>query len=138
MTTTLLTLFVRFMRVGIALVTVWCLGCGAFEPLVSSLLGMGSSRMSCGSDLNAGSIAYHRAPTANERPGPEHGQTVGAMEQGEAGNYSCACESCYSSSPVTISLELQSLVTPEAIPTTPSFPESVNRVPLLPPPQFFS
>jgi len=137
MTTALLHPFMRFVRVGIALVTVWCLGCGAFEPLVSSLARTRSAGMSCGSDQTESSTPYHRAGDANEST-PERVQTVAALDQHETGNYSCSCDSCYSSSPVTISLELHSLSAPEAIPTTPAFPESINRTPLLPPPQLFS
>jgi hypothetical protein len=137
MTNTLLHPVMRFVRVGTALVTVWCLGCGAFEPLVSSLSGTGNNGMSCSSDQTVGSARYERADEANEST-PQQVQTVGALDRHESGSYSCGCESCYSSSPVTISLELHVLSAPEAIPTTPAFPESVNRTPLLPPPQLLS
>src|SRR5258705_8760753 len=137
MTNTLLDPVMRFVRVGTALVTVWCLGCGAFEPLVSSLGRPGSTGMSCASDQTERSAPYHRAGEVNKSTPPQV-QTVAALDGHETGNYSCACDSCYSSSPVTISLELQALSAPEAIPTTPAFPESVNRTPLLPPPQILS
>jgi len=127
----------RFVRVGIALATVWCLGCGAFEPLVSSLARTGTSGMSCGSDQTERSTPYRRSGEANEST-PQRVPAVAALDEHEPGNYSCSCESCYSSSPVTISLELQSLSAPDAILTTPAFPESINRTPLLPPPQLFS
>jgi len=137
MTNTLLHPVMRFVRVCTALVTVWCLGCGAFEPLVSSLAGTGNTGMSCGSDETASSAPYQRAGEANEST-PEQIQTVAARDQHQSGSYSCGCESCYSSSPVTVSLGLHSLRAPEAVPTTPAFPESINRTPLLPPPQILS
>ena len=80
---------------------------------------------------------YQRAGEANEST-PEQIQTVAARDQHQSGSYSCGCESCYSSSPVTVSLGLHSLRAPEAVPTTPAFPESINRTPLLPPPQILS
>ena len=128
---TLLHPSVRFMRVGIALVTVWCLGCGAFEPLVAGLTRTESIGMNCGSEEIAGSAATGSVPS-------EHALTVKALEQRESGNYSCGCDSCYSTSPVTISIALASLSAPEAIPATPAFPESVSRAPLHPPPQLVS
>ena len=77
-------------------------------------------------------------PVTDEGGGPGQGQTVAALDQHERGSYSCSCDSCYSISPVTISLALSPLPAPEAIPATAAFFESVKREPLVPPPQLLS
>ena len=74
----------------------------------------------------------------NDGGGSSRDQTIGALDQHDRGSYSCGCDSCYSVSPVTISLALSSPPTPEAIPTTAAFFESVKREPLVPPPQLLS
>jgi hypothetical protein len=94
--------------------------------------------MNCGSDEIAGSIPLERAPAATESGRSEQGTTVKAVAERESGNYSCGCDSCYSPSPVTISIAPVSLTAPEAIPTTPALFESVSRAPLPPPPQLLS
>ena len=69
---------------------------------------------------------------------PGHGRTVMVADAHQRDSYSCSCESCYSVSPVTISLALGPQPAPEAIPATPVFFENVKREPLVPPPQLLS
>ena len=124
----------RLTRVSVALVTVWCLGCGAFEPLVSSLTRGTTGAMNCDSEQTV-KIA---SATAAEGIGASQVQTIVAVDRHEQGSYSCSCESCYSVSPVMVSFGLWSAPLPQAITqTVPSF-ESVKREPLVPPPQALS
>jgi len=130
--------FTRLTRVAIALVTVWCLGCGAFEPLVASLTRTASPGMNCGQDQTGGSVPSRGALLADEGGGSSHDPTVAALDQHDRGSYSYSCDSCYSLSPVTISLALSPLPAPNAIVTTAALFESVEREPLVPPPQLLS
>lgn len=129
----------RFTRVAVALVTVWCLGCGAFEPLVAGLTRATTAGMDCGSDQTAGSsLRQVGSAAAAEGTGSSQIQAVVAADQHEQGSYSCSCQYCYSVSPAAISLALQPASSPEAIFQTVAFFESVKREPLVPPPQLVS
>jgi hypothetical protein len=128
----------RLTRIAIALVTVWCLGCGAFESLVASLSRTASVGMNCGSDQTGGRVPPGGATVTNDDGRPSHDQIVGAPDHHNRGSYSCDCASCYSVSPVTIALALNPLAAPDAIPTMAAFFESAKREPLVPPPQLVS
>jgi hypothetical protein len=138
MSASLLHALTRLTRVSVALVTVWCLGCGAFEPLVASLTRATTNGMNCGSEQTAGSPLKVGSAKASEGIGLSQVQTIVGVDRHEQGGYSCACESCYSVSPITISLELQPAAPPQAIPQRVAFLESVKREPLVPPPQVLS
>lgn len=92
--------------------------------------------MNCGSDQAGGSLLSKAGPAADEGGAPQ-GQTV-AQDQNEPDGYTCSCDSCYSVSPATISLALRAFPVPEAIPAAVAFFESVQREPLVPPPQLLS
>lgn len=85
-----------------------------------------------GSPFKAGSAA------AAESIDLSQVQIIAAVDQHEQGSYSCSCESCYSVSPVTISLAPLPASPPQAIPQAVAFFESVRREPLVPPPQVLS
>ena len=129
--------FTRRTGLLVGLVTVWCLGCGAFEPLLGFLTDSAATGMNCGSDQAGGSVPLKSATAASEHSGPSATQTVASPDQHEQG-VSCGCGSCYSVSPLTLSLALEPVPTPDAIPGTVPLFESVKREPLVPPPQFIS
>jgi hypothetical protein len=126
--------FTRLTGLFVALVTVWCLGCGAFEPLLGFLADSGAAGMNCGSEQARG---LPPLGTANEHSGSGETRIVASLDQHEQG-VSCACGSCFSVSPVALSLALELAPAPQAIPGTAPFFESVQREPLVPPPQFIS
>ena len=130
--------FTRLTRVAIALITVWCLGCGAFETLAASLTRTPGLGMNCGSEQAGGSVPSKDGPIADEGGSSTHDGTISAFNQHDRGSYSCSCDSCYSVSPVMIVLGLTPQPAPEAIPATAAFFENVKREPLVPPPQLFS
>jgi hypothetical protein len=43
----------RTIRALTAIVTVWCVGCSGFDPLLDAVLGSGGSVMTCGTDAGA-------------------------------------------------------------------------------------
>ena len=121
----------RALRTFTALVTVWCLGCSAFEPLLAGLTGeSGGFGMAC----------------ASER-GPEGLSTVvnagggGAMivDAPSTGNSPddclCQCQGCHAPSPNAIEVILERLAPPSLPSAGPDAFLSVARQPLVPPPQ---
>jgi hypothetical protein len=129
--------FTRLTGLLVAVVTVWCLGCGAFEPLLGLLTDGAATGMNCGSEQARGSVPLKGATAAGEQGGTGQTQIVASLGQHEQG-VSCACGSCYSVSPLTLSLALEPVPTPHAISGTVPFFESVKREPLVPPPQLIS
>ena len=128
----------RLSRVAIALITVWCLGCEAFESLAASANLTSTSGMKCGSDQIGPAVASMSEPMAAKGGGSTYDQTVSALDDNDPGSYSCSCSSCYSVSPVTIAFALSPAPAPEAILTSAPLFESVKREPLVPPPQLLS
>ena len=119
----------RAIRAMTAVITLWCLGCSGFEPLLGAAFGLDSSVMTCASD--GGSMGASMAPSSNGSTGHA---TVSAAVDAHHG-FDCGCGSCHSASPST--LAIQSI--PQSAPTTASARIgellSVVRAPLLPPPQ---
>jgi hypothetical protein len=113
------------LRALVGLVTVWCLGCSAFEPLLSQLFGRPDAvGMECG-------------PGASQAPADGVGQpAVGAPERPEgAAAFSCGCQSCQVPSPTLAMLAPHEVPTPFVEPVQLTAPQSVEREPLVPPPQ---
>jgi hypothetical protein len=107
----------RATRAIVGLVTIWCLGCSGYEPLLGSLLGSRTSAM-----MACDGQAPTSAPSVSAVP-DSHG-------------FDCGCGSCHAASAVQWRVDyspptLAAIVQPE--PTEPAF---IARVPLLPPPEF--
>ena len=112
----------RLTRALVALVTVWCLGCSGYEPLLDSLLGNADGGMSCAEMVqSAEQSASSRAVS-----------TVAAQHD----SFDCGCgQGCHASSPVTGSPRTIRDVVPTVASLEVSTPPSVTRAPLLPPPE---
>ncbi|MGH7616962.1 MAG: hypothetical protein ACREPM_07020, partial [Gemmatimonadaceae bacterium] len=116
----------RFARALVGLVTLWCLGCSSYEPILESLLG-GTTMMACDSEVGASS-----ASTAGAA---DHGQSRIAAST-DARNFDCGCGgSCYAPSlaPATVSIPRASVAAVDQ--QQPSAPIALTRAPLLPPPE---
>ena len=115
----------RCSRLLVCLVTVWCLGCSGYEPLLNGLLGFTTgSAMNCASDMGAGA-----ADIAPEQPT--------AAATGEHRGFACDCGgSCHAPSPSRETIALPHAFIAEIAVLLPSKPASVSHAPLLPPPQF--
>ena len=137
MNTTPIHPFTRLTGLLVGLVTVWCLGCGAFEPLLRFLTDSAATGMNCGSEQAQSSLPFKGAPVASEHEGSGQTQVVTSLDQHEQG-ISCSCGFCYSASPLALSLALEPVPAPQAIPGTVPFFESIEREPLVPPPQLLS
>ena len=116
---------IRTLYAFTALVTVWCLGCDAFDPLLSSLAQSGTTFMECASEGGA-VTATHIEQEASVRDASPDDDELGAA---------CDCQSCLAPAPAA-------LVAAHVIPPLPdeparsfSAPTSVEREPLVPPPQ---
>ncbi len=116
----------RTLHVVTALVTVWCLGCAALDPLISTLGAQPrSALMDCASGrgavagTNVGSEPVVRAPASGD-------------EQGSA---SCDCQSCFAPAPAATVDAPSSSMTPDDLARVFTAPASVERAPLVPPPQ---
>jgi hypothetical protein len=123
------------LRVGrglTALITVWCLGCAGFEPIVDSLLGFGTaSGMACASETNAtGTMS-----AMDMAKMPQSSSSVSAPSDGHRG-FDCGCgQSCQSASPAQASAPPQIGPAPRLAAADVPQLRSVARAPLLPPPQ---
>jgi len=119
----------RAVRALTALVTVWCLGCSAYEPLLGWVFGAkGNWMMACDSDP---------AVTAQDVPMPlGTSHEISAPSSRDSHDYDCGCGgSCHAPSASATRLgELRSPVS-VVIAFQPAEPSSVSRTPLLPPPE---
>ena len=120
----------RILYSAVALATVWCLGCCAFEPLLSSLLGPAQSMaVRCSGDAatNASAVASFyedSAPAVSAfGSGSDSAQTV------------CACTSCVAPAPMASTIARIAPLATQQPRAEASTPTSVEREPLHPPPQ---
>ena len=124
---------VRAAHALVAVVTIWCLGCSGYEPLLGSLLGTTDAMMMCDSapsmreDMGAGSMSGIGAA--------DHGATVSASASAERG-FDCGCGSCHAASASTATAMASHRPIPALPHAEPTAPSSISRAPLLPPPEF--
>jgi hypothetical protein len=112
-----------------ALLTVWCLGCSAFDVLLSSLLPNAGPTMVCASE---GPVASGISQPMTER----HSSAVMATTDQDGGNGTdCGCGSCHAPVPTQLAIvnpsppvSAQPADPPRIVPDPP-------RAPLVPPPQ---
>jgi hypothetical protein len=126
----------RALRCFVVLVTVWCTGCSGYEPLLDAALGRSGVGMRCAGESDAPSAnAQGRAPAVtDERSHAAAAISVLPMSSSEKG-FSCGCTSCHA---VTLASWSYTPLAAPAI-SLANAPElalmSVERVPLLPPPE---
>ena len=136
----------RALRALVALVTVWCLGCSAFEPLLDHLAGVSAGvGMVCASDGGA-SERLDVSPSSAESSGGAAAAalsspsvtSIAAPTDAPAGQhaYECGCLSCHA---VQLALAGVAPARPAHLERLqalePGTPSSVSREPLVPPPQ---
>jgi hypothetical protein len=117
-------------RAFTGLVTIWCLGCSGYEPLLNALLGTGAvmtcaSEMSEGTEPGAMSAAVASASNTAE---------LTAAESSPRG-FDCGCGSCHAPSPRTPVQAGGSSARPFVVGAPIIEPVSVSRAPVAPPPQ---
>ncbi|HTE44796.1 MAG TPA: hypothetical protein VK636_06095 [Gemmatimonadaceae bacterium] len=117
-----------------SLVTVWCLDCSAFEPLLDALLGARAGMMSCATMSPAGDS---NASTVADAGGADRAAIprVSAAEDQRAG-FDCGCGgSCHAPNANASRVESVRLIPPPIAVIDVVQPISAVRVPLLPPPE---
>ena len=124
-------LVTRLFRALTALVTVWCLGCSGFEPLVSGLLGANVGGMTCGGE----SSAPRSLPSAGGAGVATQASIGGPADAHGDRGYDCGCQSCHAAEAQLAAMPQRAGV---AVPPAPAAVErhlSIEREPLVPPPQ---
>ena len=110
-----------------ALITVWCLGCSAYEPLLDSLLASGAATgMSCGSEMGAKNDLASAGQSSASVSSPPAAAQAG---------YSCDCGSCQSETPQSWSIATATVRIPSAIEAAVVELTSITRAPIAPPPE---
>jgi hypothetical protein len=121
----------RMLRSLTALVTVWCLGCSAFDPLLQAMVGAPGARlMNCASESAVATAAPSAGASARTSV-----VIAPATEGGTDAGVSCGCDSCHAPAPSSLALTLPPAAVPQRASTDPTAPASVERSPLVPPPQ---
>jgi cytochrome c553 len=120
----------RTIRALTAIVTVWCVGCSGFDPLLDAVLGAGASVMTCGA--NGGAMSGEASsPSANVEGAQATVSAVTAAHHG----FDCGCGSCHAAAPAQLSFDGIPQLAPTLSPFRIGKLASVVRAPLLPPPQ---
>jgi hypothetical protein len=123
----------RVLRALTALVTVWCLGCSAYEPLLAGLLGTSAGLgMACDSE---GEMSGSATVTAGASHDAGDAKVASAAAATPDRGFACSCQSCHSAAPVVLSVVSQAALTAYLPESTPASPLSIARAPLVPPPQ---
>jgi hypothetical protein len=119
---------IRFLLGLTAFATVWCLGCSAFDPLIAALFPGAGATMVCASEGPASSAMVQ--PDASGASA-----VVSPASHDGGGAASCGCESCHAPSPTQFAAVAPAPVLPHQPLGDPGIPPSVDRTPLVPPPQ---
>lgn len=120
----------RIARALTALVTVWCLGCDAIDPLLAAARGAGEG-MDCAPAITAS--AGQKSMTS-EAATPSDGAALSDGSDGEQ-RYACGLTSCMVTAPEgETSRDTDGLAGELDVPE-PATLASVTRTPLVPPPQ---
>ena len=130
--------FTRVSRALVGLVTVWCLGCAGFEPLLDTWLETGAvAGMSCGSATETASTmdmtSRADATTANAGDPTQMSVSVPAQHHGNE----CGCgQHCTAPTPSLPTAASAAQLVSHAAPLPVIIPASHSQAPLLPPPEF--
>jgi hypothetical protein len=121
----------RFAGTITALITVWCLGCSAFDPLIALLSGRDAGTgMVCGADERpAGGAAMVVAG------GSSANSVIAPVHEGRPSTVVCDCQSCCAPAPTALAAAPLPPPPPGVDVGTFLVPPSLAREPLLPPPQ---
>jgi hypothetical protein len=114
----------RLLRSLTALVTVWCLGCSAFDPLIAGLFPGDHPTMVCASE---GPSTINAAA--------QEGGSISAPATGQSDGAGCGCGFCTAPAPTDVASGTRARELPQQPGANAIVPPSVARTPLLPPPQ---
>ena len=108
-----------------ALVTVWCLGCSAFDPLIARLISGDRPMMVCASE----------APASVQSTASENPSVSAPADRDASDGATCGCASCTAPAPTGFAVAGPAQALPQQPTTDAGSPTSVVRTPLVPPPQ---
>ena len=120
-----LTLCRRLSSAVIGLLTVWCLGCSGYDPLLAALLGDDVPAMTCASEING----------ATDVSNATVGQSAIASAADSDRGTDCGCGSCHAPSPQLIALTQPVAPLPTLHRRVAEDAPTPSRTPLLPPPK---
>lgn len=125
-------LLLRSGRALIGLVTLWCLGCSSYEPILDSLLGAGGG-MVCEPGMAMASSPGAVVATHNDRTLVS--VSLVSAPTNDRG-FDCGCGgSCHAPSLTLDAVTPRVSPIPTVEQSQPSEPASISRTPLLPPPE---
>lgn len=124
--------FLRLVWATTALVTVWCLGCSAFDPLLAVLGGSSGPMMVCASDGVAPASQDSTVATTSSTV-----ETISIAPVASPTTHGdvCGCQSCQAAQSDRLEQQIAAQPTPPVERAEPTAPASVTRSPLLPPPE---
>lgn len=116
-----------------ALLTVWCLGCSAYDPILAGSLGAG---MRCASEGEMASMQSGRASAASSHAGAAtDAPSVSAAPEAATLGVDCGCGSCTATTPSGVAAAIDA----PPMPMMPASPQASRSIvapePLIPPPQ---
>ena len=127
-----LSLPTRAIRAFTALLTVWCLGCSGFEPLLDNLLGTtGGSGMACAS----GRLMDDAPAMSSSEVAPASALPVAVALSTGARGFDCGCGFCQAPSPGAAVMAALVSPAPGVAAAESVQPRSIVRTPLVPPPE---
>ena len=124
--------FLRLVWAATALVTVWCLGCSAFDPLLALLGGSSGPMMVCASD---GMAPATQGSTVATTSSIVETISVAPVSSPTTHGDICGCQSCLAAQSDRLAQQIAAQPTPRIERAEPTATASVTRAPLLPPPQ---
>lgn len=109
-------------------VTVWCLGCAAYDPLIDMILvGQVDGGMRCASEMTELAHSGTDRGTLAVFANPD--------EPGGQADFECHCTSCHATAAQTYVFAAAELEPPTAVISSVTEMVSVTRAPIAPPPE---
>ena len=118
----------RAIRCVTALLTVWCLGCSAFDELLACLVPGAGPTMVCASE---GTTAGGTAQAATEH---RSSAIMAAADEGGTGA-DCDCGSCHAPAPTQLVIASPNPPLSDQPAADPGVAPTTTQTPLVPPPQ---
>ena len=122
----------RLVWAATTLITVWCLGCTAFDPLLALLVGAKGPVMACASD---GAMDATQGASADTGTFAASDSALVAAPAVTGHSYVCGCQSCHAAHAAASVRATTPQPTPQAQGFEAVALASVERAPLLPPPE---
>jgi len=122
-------LLTRAIRCFTALLTVWCLGCSAFDALLACLVPGAGPTMTCASE---GPVASETAQAGTER---QSSAIMAGVDDHAGSGADCDCGSCHAPAPTQLAIASPHPPLSDQPPHDPGIAPTTTRAPLVPPPQ---